>query len=106
MAAVTAVPVAPPPRSLPQPGIPMRVKAISDPASLGGAIAQVMRREESVDLSCIGAAAVNQAIKGVAVATGFLVAEAINLAVVPYFEMVDIDGAERTSIRLRVVRLA
>jgi stage V sporulation protein S len=81
----------------------MRVSATSDPASLGGAIAQIVRRDASASLSAIGAAAVNQAVKGVAVAAGFLTVEGVSIAMVPSFAMVDIDGKERTSICLRVV---
>ena len=55
-------------------------------------------------MQAIGASAVNQAIKAIAIARGYLEQDEIDLAVVPSFTEVDIDGNERTALRLAVYK--
>lgn len=81
----------------------LRVGGQTDPTKLGGAIAHGVRRREAVVLDAIGAAAVNQAVKGLAVAREMLAEDGIDVAMVPEFVVIVIDGADRTVIRLRVV---
>ena len=50
----------------------LKVSSKSSPASVAGAIAGLVKDQEPVTLQCIGAGAVNQAIKAVAIARGFL----------------------------------
>ncbi|MBC7286597.1 MAG: stage V sporulation protein S, partial [Armatimonadetes bacterium] len=54
------------------------------------------------ELQTIGAGALNQAIKSIAIARGFLAPSGIDLICYPAFVDVEIDGQERTAIRLFV----
>ena len=80
-------------------GMPLRVSKDSNPASVAGAIAGVMREAGSVELVAIGAGAVNQAIKAVAIARGYVAANGLNLVIVPSFLDLQVNGEERTAIR-------
>ncbi len=80
----------------------LRVSSKSKPNSVAGAIAGVIRERGSVELQTIGAGALNQAIKAVAIARGFLAPSGIELVCIPSFSDIKIDDAERTAIRLVV----
>jgi stage V sporulation protein S len=82
----------------------IRVSAQSRSTAVAGAIAGVMREHGYAEVQAIGASAVNQAIKAVAIARGYLEENDIDLAVVPSFTEVDIDGNERTAVRLSVFK--
>ena len=77
----------------------MRVSAGSRPKSVAGAVAAVIRSEGSVELQAVGAGAVNQAIKAVAIARGFLAPNGINLVVIPAFVEIEINDEERTALK-------
>lgn len=81
----------------------MRVSATSPTADVAGAIANQVRRAGCAEMRAIGAGAVNQAIKGSAVAVLHLAAEGMTVAVVPSFIEVDVDGETRTAMHLRVI---
>jgi stage V sporulation protein S len=81
----------------------MRVSSTSDPSALGGAIAHVIRRDHKAEISVIGAGALNQAIKGVAIAIEFLEPDGIDIAVVPGFRDVMIGDRESTALYLRIL---
>lgn len=80
----------------------IRVSATSRSTAVAGAIAGVMREQRYAEVQAIGASAVNQAIKAIAIARGYLEQDNIDLAVVPSFTEVDIDGNERTALRIAV----
>ena len=61
-----------------------------------------MREQRYAEVQAIGASAVNQAIKAIAIARGYLEQDNIDLAVVPAFTEVLIDGNERTALRIAV----
>lgn len=82
----------------------LRVSAVTETKSLAGAIAGQVRTEGRSELVGIGAAAVNQIVKGVALARSYLERDQIDVAMVPSFETVAIEGAERTAIRVAVER--
>jgi stage V sporulation protein S len=63
-----------------------------------------MREQEHAEMQAIGASAVNQAIKAVAIARGYLEQDGIDLVIVPTFTEVDIEGNERTAVRIAVFR--
>jgi stage V sporulation protein S len=63
-----------------------------------------MREQESVDVQAIGAGAVNQAVKAVAIARGYLELDGIDIICIPAFVEVSIEGQERTAVRLHVER--
>lgn len=82
----------------------LRVSATSPARALAGCIAGVIREEGRAELQAIGAAAVNQATKAVAIARGFLEMEGIEVVLVPSFNRVMIGDQERTVIRFAVER--
>ena len=82
----------------------IRVSAQSRSTAVAGAIAGVMREQGYAEIQAIGASAINQAIKAVTIARGYLVQDDMDLVIVPSFTEVDIDGAERTAVRLAVYK--
>jgi stage V sporulation protein S len=82
----------------------IKVAADSRPPAVAGAIAGVIRERGRVDVRAIGASAVNQAVKAVAIARSYLMPEGIDIVCIPSFAEVMIDGQERTAISLRVER--
>ncbi len=81
---------------------PFRVSSQSNPNSTAGAIANVVRETGAAELQVIGAGALNQAVKAIAIARSFLTSSDIDLVCVPAFTEVFIDGDLRTAIRLAV----
>ena len=82
----------------------LKVSAKSNPNSVAGALAAVLREREAAELQAVGAGAINQAIKAVAIARSYLKTSEIDLACVPSFIDVEINGNERTGISLAVER--
>jgi len=82
----------------------IKVAATSRSTAVAGAIAGVMREQERVDVQAIGAGAVNQAVKAVAIARSYLEQDGIDIVCVPSFVEVVIGGQERTAVRLGVER--
>lgn len=80
----------------------IKVSANSRTAAVAGAIAGVMREHRFAEVQSIGAGAVNQAVKAVILAKGYLVNDGIDIVCVPEFVDVDIDGKVRTAIRLNI----
>lgn len=80
----------------------IKVSARSRSTAVAGAIAAVMRERHLAEVQAIGAGAVNQAVKALAIARGYLTEDHIDLICTPYFTEVDIDGQERTAVRFRV----
>lgn len=80
----------------------IKVSANSRTAAVAGAIAGVMREHRYAEVQSIGAGAVNQAVKAIILAKGYLVNDEIDIICVPEFVDVDIDGKIRTAIRLTV----
>ncbi len=78
----------------------IKVSSESRTSAVAGAIAGVVREHNRADVQAIGAGAVNQAIKAVAIARGYLQEDGLDVVCVPEFTSVDIDGKERTAIRL------
>ena len=80
----------------------LKVSAKSNPNSVAGALAGVMREKGGAEIQAIGAGALNQAIKSVAIARGFIAPGGIDLVCVPAFTDIQIEGEERTAIKLIV----
>lgn len=78
----------------------IKVKATSRTAAVAGAIAGVIREKKHAEVQAIGAGAVNQAIKAMVLAKGYLAEEEIHIVCAPEFVDVDIDGKVRTAIKL------
>ncbi len=80
----------------------LKVSSRSSPNSVAGALAGVIRQEGAAQIQVIGAGALNQAIKAIAIARGYVAPSGIDLVCVPTFADVEIDGEGRTAIRLSV----
>ena len=80
----------------------LKVSAKSNPNSVAGALAGVMREKGGAEIQAIGAGALNQAIKSVVIARGFVAPGGIDLVCVPAFTDIQIEGEERTAIKLIV----
>lgn len=78
----------------------LRVSTKSNPNSVAGALAGVLREKGTAELQAVGAGALNQAVKAVAIASGFVAPSGIDLVCVPAFADIEIDGEERTAIKL------
>lgn len=80
----------------------LKVSSRSNPNSVAGALAGVVRQMGSVEVQVIGAGALNQAIKAIAIARGYVAPSGIDLVCIPTFADVEIAGEGRTAIRLSV----
>jgi len=80
----------------------LKVSARSNPNSVAGALAGVLRENGSAEMQAIGAGAINQAIKAIAIARGFVAPSGIDLVCIPAFTDIMIDNEERTAIKLIV----
>ncbi|NPV52912.1 MAG: stage V sporulation protein S [Firmicutes bacterium] len=80
----------------------LKVSAKSNPNSVAGALAAVLRERGGAEIQAIGAGALNQAVKAVAIARGFVAPSGVDLIMIPAFADVEIDGEERTAIKLIV----
>ncbi|MEI8133055.1 MAG: stage V sporulation protein S [Leptolinea sp.] len=80
----------------------IKVKATSRTAAVAGAIAGVIREHKHAEVQAIGAGAVNQAVKALVLAKGYLAEDGINITSIPEFVDVDIDGKIRTAIKMTV----
>jgi stage V sporulation protein S len=80
----------------------IKVSAHSRSTAVAGAIAGVIREHHYAEVQAIGAGAVNQAVKALAIARGYLSRDDIDIVFVPFFTEVDIDGQERTAVRFAV----
>jgi stage V sporulation protein S len=80
----------------------LKVSAKSNSNAVAGAIAGVIREKGKVEMRAIGAGALNQAIKAIAIARGYVAPGGINLVCTPAFIDVEIGGEERTAIKLTV----
>jgi stage V sporulation protein S len=80
----------------------LKVSSKSNPNSCAGALAGVIRANGAVEVQVVGAGALNQAVKAVAIARGFLAPSGVDLVCVPTFADIEIDGQSRTAIRLLI----
>jgi stage V sporulation protein S len=78
----------------------IKVSASSRTSAVAGAIAGVIREHKHAEVQAIGAGAVNQAMKALVLAVGYLRGDGIEITCVPEFADVDIDGKVRTAIKL------
>jgi len=80
----------------------LKVSAKSNPNSVAGALAGVIREKGCAEIQAIGAGAINQAVKAIAIARGFIAPSGVDLICIPAFTDIIIDGEERTAIKLIV----
>ncbi len=81
----------------------LKVSSRSQSKSVAGAMALILEKEPEVAVQAIGAGAVNQAVKAVAIARGFLAPKGIELFVQVSFVELSIDQKERTGIKFLVL---
>lgn len=80
----------------------LKVSAKSNPNSVAGALANVLREQTKAELQAIGAGAINQTVKAIAIARGFVAPSGLDLVCIPAFTDIMIDNEERTAIRFIV----
>lgn len=80
----------------------IKVSARSRTAAVAGAVAGVIRESKRAEVQAIGAGAVNQALKAIVIAKGYLAEEGIEITCDPSFVDVAIEGQERTAIKVVV----
>jgi stage V sporulation protein S len=82
----------------------LKVSAKSNPNAVAGALAAALRERETAELQAVGAGAINQAIKAVAIARSYLKGARLDAVCTPSFVVVAIGESERTAISLFVER--
>jgi len=80
----------------------LKVATSSSPNKVAGALAGVLRENGRAELQAVGAGAVNQSVKAIAIARGFVASSGVNLISIPAFIDIEIDGEERTAIKFIV----
>jgi len=80
----------------------LKVSAKSNPNSVAGALANVLRERGSAEIQAIGAGAINQSVKAIAIARGSVAPSGADLICIPAFTDIVIDDEERTAIKLIV----
>ena len=78
----------------------LKISSKSNPNSVACAIAGLVKESNKAEMQAIGAGALNQAVKAVAIARGFLAPAGKNIVCIPAFTDIAIDGEERTAIKL------
>ena len=80
----------------------LKVSTKSNPNSVAGALAAIIKEKNIVEIQAVGAGAINQAVKDIAIARGFVAPSGRDIVCVPAFTDIEIDGQERTAIKLIV----
>lgn len=80
----------------------LKVSSKSKPNAVAGALAGVLRESGKAEIQSIGAGAVNQAIKAIAIARGYVAPSGLDLVCIPAFVDVEIDGEVRTAIKFAI----
>lgn len=80
----------------------LKVSTKSNPNSVAGALASIIKEKNIVEIQAVGAGAINQAVKAIAIARGFVAPSGRDIVCIPAFTDIEIDGEERTAIKLIV----
>ena len=80
----------------------LKVSTKSNPNSVAGALAAIIKEKNIVEIQAVGAWAINQAVKAIAIARGFVAPSGKDIVCIPAFTDIEIDGEERTAIKLIV----
>ena len=80
----------------------LKISSKSNPNSVAGAIAGLVKESNQARMQAIGAGALNQAVKAVAIARGFVAPSGVDLVCIPAFAEVQVEGEERTGM-MRIV---
>ena len=82
-----------------------RVKSSTDIKKLGGAIFTNIKNCNEIELSCLGAGSLNQAIKSVIIAIGMATPVGIDMVIEPSFDLTEVENQEKTLIKLLVKKI-
>ncbi len=80
----------------------LKISSKSEPSAIAGAIAGVLSEKGKVEMQAVGAGAVNQAVKAIAIARGFVASLGIDLVCIPAFTTVNIESEDRTAMKFIV----
>lgn len=80
----------------------LKVSAHSNPKLVAGALAAFLREKNTAEIQAVGAGAVNQAVKAIAITRGYVAPNGFDIVCIPAFSEVIIDGEERTAIKFIV----
>lgn len=80
----------------------LKVSSTSKPNSVAGAIAGIIRTESAVQIQTIGAGALNQTIKAIAIARGYIAPTGKEIVCIPFFKDIEVNGETKTAIVLSV----
>jgi len=80
----------------------LKVSTKSNPNSVAGALAAIIKEKNLVEIQAVGAGAINQAVKAIAIARGFIAPSGKDIVCIPAFTDIIIDGEERTAIKFIV----
>lgn len=80
----------------------LKVSSQSNPNSVAGALSSLIREKKKAELQAVGAGAINQAVKAIAIARGYAAPLGIDLVCIPAFVSVDIEGVDRTGMKFIV----
>ncbi len=80
----------------------IKVSSKSSPKNLAGLLVAVLKERKKVELHTIGASSLNQAVKSIAIARGLVAPNGYDLINAPSFIDLEIDGEEKTGIRLLI----
>ena len=78
----------------------LKVSTKSNPNSVAGALAAIIKEKDIAEIQAVGAGAINQAVKAIAIARGFIAPSGKDIVCIPAFTDIQIDGEERTAIKL------
>jgi len=80
----------------------LKVSSTSNPSATAGALANTVREEGKAELQAIGPKAVNQSVKAITIARGYMAPSGVDLVFVPSFVDVEIDHENKTAMRMEV----
>lgn len=80
----------------------LKISSKSSPNAIAGAIAGLVKETGVAEMQAIGAGALNQAIKAIAIARGFVAPSGVDLICIPAFAKVEVEGEDRTGMKLIV----
>lgn len=82
----------------------LKVAGGSPAPKVAGSIVKNLDEGKKVTLIAMGAGAVNQAVKAIAIARGMAAPKGWNLSCIPAFTDEEVDGVVKTAIKLIVVK--
>ncbi|MBE6114446.1 MAG: stage V sporulation protein S [Erysipelotrichaceae bacterium] len=80
----------------------LKVSTKSNPAKVAGALVNVLKESDRVVLQAVGAGAINQTMKAIAIGRGFVAPSGIELVCIPSFVDIEINEEKRTAMKLVV----